>query len=169
MNQESRKHSKPLNFAKTHLNLNLYIGFFINPLNFWRFLMANVSLEKALFVQTPNKVGTTAKVTNTIANTQTNIRTMWAGEANDKGNFSLITTDNQKAKDALIQANFNDITEQDVIVVRVPDESGSASNIASKLGDNGININFFYSSIFDNQPVLVLSTKDNLQALKLLK
>lgn len=126
--------------------------------------MTNASIEKELRIQTPDSVGMAGKLTSYISGTGTNIKSMWGGSWEHKGMFSFVTEDNEKVKNALSGSEFSDYSESDVLVVWVPDKKGTCSEVASKIGKAGININYFYTTIFDNKPAVILSTDDNQKA-----
>jgi len=67
----------------------------------------------------------------------------------------------------LKNSDFKTFKEQDVVVVRTTDTVGTCAEIASKVGSAGISINYLFTTIFDNDPAVVLSTENNQAALKL--
>jgi len=131
--------------------------------------MTNVTLENELRFHVTDAVGIASKLTDYIANqAKTNIKAMWAGAVDGKGYFSFITADNDAVKNSLKDTEFSDFMENQVVVARVPDQVGSCADLTKKIGDAGINIHFIYTTIFDNEPAIVLHTEDNQKALDLL-
>ena len=131
--------------------------------------MSNASLEKELKIITENTTGIAGKLTSLIANeANVNIKALWGGVLNGKGNFSIITDNNANVATTLKNSEFNNLQEGELLVVRVPNKIGSCANIASTIGSAGIDINFLFTTIFDNEPAVVLSTKNNQKALGLL-
>lgn len=132
--------------------------------------MAHAHLEKELMIETGNQIGTAAHLTKLISEqAHSNIRAFWGGATGEKGTFAVITDDNQKVADFLKNdAEFSNFHEEDVIVVDVADKVGAAADVADKLSAAGIDINWLYTTIFDDQTAVVVSTKDNSKALKIL-
>jgi len=126
--------------------------------------MTQVSQFKGFFVDTTNEIGTALKITQPITDAKVNIKTFWAMGFGDDAKFFFITEDNAKAIEALGQSNFGNLNENDFLVAFYPDEMGSANDLSNKMADAGINIQFLYSTIFDNKPAIVFSTDDNQKA-----
>lgn len=129
---------------------------------------ASLSIQKELFVVTPNEVGTVAKVTSCLADAKVNIRAMWAGAVDGKGNFSILTENNRKALNMFKKAGVPKVVEREVVVVEVPNETGACWELAQKISDAGININYWYVTVDGPNAVVVLSTQDNSQVLSVL-
>ncbi len=130
--------------------------------------MSKVTLEKQLNFETANKTGVAGKLNSLIADqAKVNIKAEWAGVIDGKGFFGFITSDNQRVKDALQGSDFTKFEEQDMLVVRVPDQAGACAEITNKIAKAGVNIQCFYTTVFDNHPAVVLSTEDNQKAFAL--
>ncbi|MDX1902335.1 MAG: hypothetical protein SFW66_10120 [Gammaproteobacteria bacterium] len=131
--------------------------------------MVQVSFAKEITVETPNTVGIAAKLAGLVANqAKANISAAWAAGHNSQGHFSLITDNNQKVLDVL-KKEYPKAQEQDVLIFNVSNEPGQISEITNKIGGAGININYLFTTYYQNQPAIVLSTSDDKKALALFK
>lgn len=130
--------------------------------------MAKASITKGISIETTDTLGTAAKVTNLISNqAKANIRAAWAAGENGHGHFSLITDHNDKALEAL-KNEFPTTKEQEVLVINADNQLGEIATITNQISQANININFLYTTTFDNKPALILSTNDNKKALELI-
>lgn len=131
--------------------------------------MLKATLTKEISIETPNKIGVAAKVTQVISNqAKANIRAAWAAGENGQGYFSLITDNNAKVLD-LLKKDYPKTQEREVLVLGAQDTIGTIADITNKLSNANLNINYLYTTSYDNQPALVLSTDDNKKALGLFK
>ncbi len=130
--------------------------------------MTFATLEKEIQIETPNTVGTAGKLNGMIAQqANSDIKATWAGAMNGKGQFSIITEDPNRVKDVLKSSEFSNYHEGEVVVVRVDDQKGALANVTEKIGNAGLNISYMFTTIFDNEPAIVVSTDDNQKAFKL--
>ncbi len=129
----------------------------------------NVSRTKELWVITPNEVGTVAKVTSSLAEAKLNIKAMWAGAVGDQGNFSILTDDNRKAINLLKQAGLPKVVEREIVMVEVPNESGVCWELAQRISEAGIDINYWYVTVDGPNAIMIMSTKDDDEVLKILQ
>lgn len=131
--------------------------------------MVQVVSAKEITVETPNAAGIAGKLATLVSNqAKANIRAAWASGYNSQGHFSLITDNNQKVIEVL-KKEFPKTQEQDVLVFNVKNETGKMAEIVNQIGQAGININYLFTTYFENQPAIVLSTSDNKKALALFK
>jgi hypothetical protein len=129
--------------------------------------MLKATLTKEVTVETPNNVGVAAKLTGLVANqAKANIRAAWAEGVNGQGHFSLITDSNQKVIDAL-KGEFPKIQEREVLVFDAKNAIGELAEVASKIGNANIDIDYIFTTFLDNKPAIVVYTKDNKKALAL--
>jgi hypothetical protein len=130
-------------------------------------VMVKAILTKGISIETPDTVGTAAKVTELVSNqAKTNIRAAWAAGENGHGYFSLITDSNGKALEVL-KKDFPKTQELDLLVFGATNKLGEIYEITNQLSKANININYLYTTLLDNKPALVLSTNDNKKALGL--
>ena len=124
--------------------------------------MTFATVEKELQIETPNTVGTAGKLNTMIAQqANSNIKATWAGAVNGKGLFSIIADDSSRVKDVLKSSEFSKLQEHEVVVIRVEDQQGAFAKVAEKIGSAGLNISHMFTTIFDNEPAIVVSTDNN--------
>lgn len=123
------------------------------------------TIQKELHIETPNQAGTAGKLTALLSKGGSHIESLWSGVMNNKGFFAIITDNNKKASQALQQdAHFNKVQEMDVIVVPTTNRTNAIVDATGKLGTAGIDIEYFYTTTLNNQPVIIISTKNNQKA-----
>ncbi|MBL7131829.1 MAG: ACT domain-containing protein [Candidatus Omnitrophica bacterium] len=125
--------------------------------------MAQAKLAKELVVSADNKVGMLAEVSGIIADAGVNITAISAYAMAEKAIFRIVTSDNNKAENVLIQKGFN-VEESEVVAVNLPDEVGQAKEIANKIKQAGINLDYIYGSTCgcaDTQALMVIGSKEN--------
>lgn len=129
--------------------------------------MVKATLTKEIHIETQDTIGTAAKVTQLVSNqAKSNIRAAWAAGENGHGHFSLITDSNLKALEAL-KGEFPTSKELEVLVIDASNQIGDIANITKQISGANININYLYTTYFDNKPSVILSTTDNKKALGL--
>ena len=124
---------------------------------------------KQLSIFVENREGTLVTVTDAIAKAGVDIRAMSVADTNDFGIFRLIVTDNQKAKQALDDANaFVSITE--VVAVALEDKPGALAKVVKVLADHNINIEYMYAfiTVSKQYAYVVLRVEDNAATEKIL-
>lgn len=127
--------------------------------------MFNATLENQFAIQTPKGVGAASRLTDVISHqAKANIRALWANEQGNQGQFYLITDDNGQVADYLGKNGFENYSQEQVLVVSAPDQTGSVAQVAQTVADAGININYLYTTVFDGRPAVILHTSDNQKA-----
>jgi len=130
--------------------------------------MTNATLERQFFITTPNSVGTACRLTDVVSHqASANIRSFWGGEEGKQGRFFVITDDNSVVSKQLRDNGFDNFREEEVLVVRVPDQQGSCAQLTKQLADANLNINYLFTTIFDSKPAVIIHTDDNQKALGL--
>lgn len=126
--------------------------------------MVKAILTKEISVETENKKGTAAKVSQLISKqAQVNIQAAWAAAHNGKGHFSFITDNNDKAMDAL-RKDYPELKEHEVVVVNVSDAIGDILEVTNKISEAGLNIDYLFTTYMQERPAIVISTDDNKKA-----
>jgi hypothetical protein len=127
--------------------------------------MEKVTKEKQLKVTTDNKLGMLAEVTRLVADNGVNIENFCVYASGEKAVFYLLTSDNEKAKNAL-QGKGYQIEETEVILLRLWNRPGSLASVTSKLRPHGINLEYVYgtSSLDGERMTVVFSSDDNERA-----
>ena len=128
--------------------------------------MAKAKKQKQLSFTIPNKTGLLSEVTTAIAGAKANINTICAYEQENSAHFMLITDNNTQAKKLLDKLNIK-TEEDDVVVIEVPNKVGKLQNVAQKISDAGININYMYGTTGTGRSsVCVFKTSDNKKAIR---
>jgi hypothetical protein len=127
--------------------------------------MEKVTTEKQIKVTVDNKLGMLAEVAGLIADKGVNIENFCAYVNGEKKVICLLTSDNEKAKNAL-QGKGYQIEETEVILMRLWNRSGSLASVTSKLKPHGINLENVYgtSSEGGERMTVVFSSDDNEKA-----
>ena len=117
--------------------------------------------KTALSLATANVPGTMGKVFSKLAGAGINVPALTAWIEAGKGQFRLITDDNEKAAELLRKDGYAPSMEE-VVVVTAENKAGAAWAIGEKLGQAGINIlKAFATSGGAGEGMLVLFTEDN--------
>lgn len=131
--------------------------------------MAIAKRVRELLVVTPNKAGMLAEVTSAIAEAGVNIIALSAYGDGAKANFMIVTEDNQKAMNALKAKKF-DTKDKEIVSVSLSNKVGAAKDMAKRLAQAGIDLEYCYGSTGNGQEALFLfSTKDVARCLDVLK
>jgi hypothetical protein len=127
--------------------------------------MEKVTKEKQITIVTPNEAGTLAEVTGVVADNGVNIENVCAYAAGDIAIFHLLTSDNEKAKDALEKKGYR-VVETEAIVIHVWNRPGSLSAVATKFRQHAIDLQYVYgtSSSAGEKMTIVFSSEDNEKA-----
>lgn len=125
--------------------------------------MATVKLVSQLLVETPNKVGMLAEVTSVVAGTGINIEGLCAYVMEGKAYFMILTSDNNKAEEALSKKGWL-VRSEEVVAVGLGNKVGAAKEIADKIKQAGVDISYLYGTTCgseDCSSVLIIASKDN--------
>lgn len=123
---------------------------------------------KELLLTTENKCGKLAQVACLVANHNINIRAISAYAFDERAFFRIVASDHEKAKQVL--SSVGKVEEKDIVVVRMADEVGQLFQMASKLKDYNINLNYVYgSSLTAGKPgIIVFSSDSNSKAIEVI-
>jgi len=131
--------------------------------------MAKARKAKQINLTVPNKVGTLAGVSDIIAGVGANISAICARGDKRKANFFIVADRHVKARNALLKADY-DVTEEEVVLVEMPNKPGRMQKVAEKLAENGIDILYTYGSAGTGRTsVCVLKTDSDRKAMKLIQ
>jgi len=118
-------------------------------------------MQISIFV--PNKAGQLAKVTGILMEAGVNIRALTVSETSDYGILRMIVSDPDKAQEALRDSFLVDQT--DVIACEMKDEPGALHEIATALGDAGVNIEYLYAFVGkSNEAILILRIENKMRS-----
>jgi hypothetical protein len=93
----------------------------------------------------PNRANQLSKVTGILMKEKVNIRALTVSETADYGILRMIVSDPDKAQKAL-QGSFL-VDQTDVIACALKDSPGGLHEIATILGENGVNIEYLYAFV----------------------
>jgi hypothetical protein len=125
-------------------------------------------MAKEISVGTKNEVGALARMMSFLVNNGINVETI-AGYSNykgDEGNLIFITDNNRDALDVLLSKGYEDVSENEVIVMELENRPGTLKNISEILAGSQININYIYCTTCSSgcPAKIVISTTDNKKA-----
>ncbi|MDQ2993540.1 MAG: hypothetical protein M3R00_01130 [Pseudomonadota bacterium] len=130
--------------------------------------MTLATLEKEFYVETSDKAGTASQLTKILSgNGKNNIKSIWGSSHDGIGYFYFIPEDLTTAKTALSASEFKNFREEDVVVAYINDKPGMVAELTSKLAQENINVNWFYTTYYNGKSALIFSSSDNQKALKL--
>ena len=125
--------------------------------------MSAAKLEKQIFVQTNNKVGTFAEIAEAVAGANVNLRGICAWSVKNEAFFALLTDNNAKAIAGLTKKGLK-AQEQDAVTVALDDKVGAAAALAKKIKDAAIDLNYIYGTTCgcgSGPALMVLVSKEN--------
>ncbi|MBN2152981.1 MAG: ACT domain-containing protein [Candidatus Lokiarchaeota archaeon] len=111
----------------------------------------------------PNRPNQLAKVTGILMKEKVNIRALTVSETSDYGILRMIVSDPDKAQKVL-QGSFL-VDQTDVIACALKDAPGGLNEIATVLGDSGVNIEYLYAFVGKaTQAVLILRVENQMRS-----
>jgi len=122
--------------------------------------MAKASKAKQINLTLPNEVGTLAKVGSVIAGAKVNINAICAWGDKENAYFYMVVDRHIKAKNALTKAKFK-VTDEDVILVEMPNRPGEMQKVAEKMAGAGIDISYNYGSAGSGRTSFCVFKTDN--------
>lgn len=126
--------------------------------------MAKCSKEKELIITTEDKPGMLAEVTSAIAAQGVNINAICAYGVGGKAIFTMLTSDNQKAKSAAKSKGWK-TEDSEVVMIEASNKVGAAKEIADKLKAKNINLKYCYGTTCTCSPNcdcrIILKSDDN--------
>jgi len=125
---------------------------------------------KQISVFLPNQPGILAKFTKVLLDNNINMRAISVADTADYGILRVLVEQNKidKCVEVLKEANYL-VSLTDVIAVEIPDKPGALHEIAEILGEEGINIEYLYSTILKDEAIIVLRIDDIDKAVNILK
>jgi len=132
--------------------------------------MAKVRLAKQLLAVTENKVGMLAEVCSDVSGAGVNIQAINAYGVGNKANFRLLTDNNQRANE-LLAAKGHQVSEQEVVMLELPNKVGVLKETADKLKNAGIDLEYIYGTTCSAgcDCLLVFACDNNAKAVEVLK
>jgi hypothetical protein len=131
--------------------------------------MAKATKAKQIILTLPNRVGTLAKVNSIISGVGANINAISARGDKRRAYFHILVDRHMKVKNALSKAKY-DVTDEDVILVELPNKPGQMQTVAEKLAEEGIDILYIYGSAGHGRTSFcVLKTDNDKKAIALIQ
>jgi hypothetical protein len=126
-----------------------------------------LALQLALFLD--NKPGALARVCEALAEAKINIHALTISDTVDHSVVRLIVSDPRKALE-LFEERGTLVVENEVLLIHGDNRPGSLAQIAKKLGDASINIEYAYCATSPRAKIglLILRTSNPKKALKVL-
>jgi len=116
-----------------------------------------------LSVEVDSKPGVMAAVCGTLASEQVSIRSFSANADGGKGIIRMVVSHRDRAKEALEAAGYT-WTEREVVFLQIPDWVGVAAEVAKKLAEAGMDIQYIYGGCVPGNCFAVLGVEDAAKA-----
>ena len=127
-----------------------------------------MAVKKQISVVQENRVGTLSRVCSVLAKKKVNILGCCIHDIHDYGVLRLVVDNAGKARGALKSAKI-EFSTVDVVVVKLPHVPGAFGQVARKLADVGINIDYAYACGAGSEALGVLKVPDAARADRLLR
>jgi hypothetical protein len=115
-----------------------------------------------------DRPGLLEEITSATIGAGVNLLSICAYGMEGKAFFMLTTNSNVKAKRALAKIGAK-AKEEAVIAVEMPNRAGALQNIAKKIADANININYVYGTAATGKTAIcIFSTSDDKKVLKVI-
>lgn len=106
-----------------------------------------------------NQPGQLQKFTKVLLDAQINLRAISISETADYGILRILVDKPDDCIKILKEKNFL-VSVTDVLAVEIPDTPGALHEIATLLGEEGINIEYLYSTILKDEAIIILRIDD---------
>ncbi|MCK4283331.1 MAG: ACT domain-containing protein [Candidatus Brocadiae bacterium] len=126
-------------------------------------------VENQLAVFLENKPGTLARVCEALAQKDINLVALTVSDTVDHAVVRIVVDKPSEALSMLEDAGML-VVESDVLVVEVPNRPGALADVARRLADNDVNIEYAYGTASEGQPSgnLIFRTSDPQHAVQVL-
>lgn len=115
-----------------------------------------------------NIPGILSNLTKVLMDEGINMRAVTVAETADYGILRMLVDKPKKCVEILKGADYL-VTTTDVIAVDIPDKPGALHEIATILGDMGVNIEYLYSTLVKEEAMIVIRVDDIDKAVAILK
>jgi hypothetical protein len=116
----------------------------------------------------PNKPGQLANFFEVLMNNKIYVRSLTVAETEDYG-LLLLLVDQFEECIALLEDSDHLYSITEVVAVRLSDNVAGLYDVAKTLGDHEINIDYLYTSLIDDMPLVILRLSDNENGTEILK
>jgi len=128
-------------------------------------VIKRISRGKELSVVVMNEVGALAKTMSFLVNHGINVEAVagYSNHSGDQGELTFITDNNITAVNELLTNGYENIRENDVIIIELENRPGTLKNISELLALNNININYIYCTTCSGgcPAKIIISTSNN--------
>jgi len=135
-------------------------------------VIKRVTLGKEIAVVVINEVGVLANVTSFLVNHGINVEAVagYATVVGEEAALMFVTDNNTTVIRTLAEHGYEDIRENEILIVEIENRPGSLKNISEILAQNGINITYLYATTCSGgcPTKVILATSDNETALDVL-
>ncbi|MFX1555711.1 MAG: ACT domain-containing protein [Promethearchaeota archaeon] len=121
-----------------------------------------------LSIYLPNKPGVLANFFELLMNNKISIRSMTVAETEEYG-LLLLLVDQFEACSKLLEEKDFLFSVTQVVAVRLTNNISKLYEIAKTLGSNNVNIEYLYTTLIDDQALIVLRLDNNQVGAKILK
>ena len=118
-----------------------------------------ISKTTQLYLPVPDEVGQLAKVMELIASAGINILAYAGYSQENGGHIIMVTEDNQRAEEILLEAGYQ-VRAQQAVLVKDTDELGHGAKLVKKLMEAGINLTGAYATASDGQYITIFQARD---------
>lgn len=127
-------------------------------------------VDKQLAVFLENKPGNLARMCEALAQKEINLLALSVSDTVDHAVVRIVVDKPAEALHVLGSAGML-VVESDVLVVEVPNRAGALAEVARRLADSDVNIEYAYCTAAEGQPsgTLVLRTRDPERATEVLR
>jgi hypothetical protein len=119
---------------------------------------------KDLTVMLDDKPGMLADLGEATGGANINIEGICATTTGGRGEIHILVEDPEATREALLGAGIEVRADRDVLVAEVEDRPGTMAEVARKLGDAGVNIEFAYTTFGGVRLVLGVDDLDKARA-----
>ncbi|MFX1589761.1 MAG: ACT domain-containing protein [Promethearchaeota archaeon] len=116
----------------------------------------------------PNKPGQLAEFFEVLMDNKIYIRSLTVAETEDYG-LLLLLVDQFEECTKLLEERELLFSVTEVVAVRISDNIAALYKIAKLFGSNDVNIDYLYTSIIDDQPLIIFRLDDNKSGIEVLK
>ncbi len=113
-----------------------------------------------IVVSLEDKAGALGEITSSLKQENINVRAVSGWTQQGKAIIRIVTSDNQKAKEAL--ASKFEAEEKEVVILEMANEIGQLDSLSSKLKEAGISMTHIYGTTAgEGQPATLVFASDN--------
>lgn len=134
-------------------------------------MVIKIGISKEIAINVVNKIGALASIAQIIADHAINIDGIAGYEMGSDAKIMLVTDDALRAREVVSKAGYQNIKENDVLVLELENKPGAIKSVTSRIASEKIDIRYMYGTACPGRcsPRLIVSTTDNARALVVLK